>query len=650
MRLPSFDHRRFVIGLWHQGMIGLSLVLAFLLRFEFAIPRSEMQVFYRGLWAAWLVKIVVFYFLGLQQRWWWRFVGLVDLSRVLAANVLASAAFAVTSLVLIGPAFPRSIYCIDFLLCFLLTAGTRFAVPLYQEAVANGRSKDGDKGIVIYGAGVAGTMLLREIRANPRLGYKVIGFLDDDPKKRDATLMGVPVLGTGRHARRIVEHYKDSDSRVEEIIIAMPSAAGREAQVQEVLANCRAAGVPCKSIPSLGELLSGKARIAQIHALSLTDLLGREPIQLDEERVRSDIAGRSVLVTGAAGSIGSELCLQVARFHPRKLVALDQAESGLFKVDQEFREKFPSVDRVTEIGDIRDPRRVEEVIRRHGVDSIFHAAAYKHVPLMEFHVLEAVKNNILGTWNVAQAAHRNRVSNFLMISSDKAVNPTSVMGVTKRVAELIVSGMPREGTENGTNFVSVRFGNVLGSNGSVVPIFQSQIVAGGPVTVTHPEARRYFMTVREAVQLVLQASTMGKGSELFVLDMGEPIRIVDLARNMIRLSGLDPDKDIRIEFVGLRPGEKLYEELITEGENILPTYHDRIKIFQGPRVSSDLIESWIEELKTLVARDDEGEVLAHLKKMVPEYQPTANGSGAGGEGGNGQARVRVLRQVARGKA
>jgi FlaA1/EpsC-like NDP-sugar epimerase len=303
-----------------------------------------------------------------------------------------------------------------------------------------------------------------------------------------------------------------------------------------------------------------------------------------------------------------------------------------------------------EIGDIRDARKVEEVIRRHAVDSIFHAAAYKHVPMMEFHVMEAVKNNILGTWNVAQAAHRNRVSSFLMISSDKAVNPTNVMGATKRVAELIVSGMPRCGAGSGTKFVSVRFGNVLGSNGSVVPIFQAQIMAGGPVTITHPEARRYFMTVREAVQLVLQASTMGKGSEIFVLDMGEPIRIVDLARNMIRLSGLDPDKDIRIKFVGLRPGEKLYEELITEGENILPTYNEKIKIFQGPPVSPDLIKDWIAQMTRLVVQGDEYAVIAHLKTLVPEYHPAGVWSKVETEDRTDEVTSPALERLAEGKA
>ena len=647
---PLFDHRRLLIGLWHLAVIALSWMIAYLLQFDFSIPKSDKWLFYEGLWVALLVKTVVFYVSGLERRWSWRLVDMADLFPVLGANVFASLVFTTSGLILMGPAFPRSLYGIDFLLCFLLTAGTRFAVPLYQEAIVNGRSNNKGKGILIYGAGVAGSMLVREIRSNPALGYKLVGFLDDDPNKRDTILMGVPVLGTGREAARIVERFRKTGPRVEEIVIAMPSAAGRQVQIQEVMANCRAAGVPCKTIPSHGELLSGKARIAQIHDLSLTNLLGREPIQLDENRVRSGITERSVLVTGAAGSIGSELCLQVARLEPRKLVAFDQAESGLFKIEHELREKFPSVDMVAEIGDIRDARRLEEVIRRHAVDTIFHAAAYKHVPMMEFHVMEAVKNNILGTWNVVQAAHRNRLSSFLMISSDKAVNPTNVMGATKRVAELIVSGMPRCGAGGGTKFVSVRFGNVLGSNGSVVPIFQAQIMAGGPVTITHPEARRYFMTVREAVQLVLQASTMGKGSEIFVLDMGEPIRIVDLARNMIRLSGLDPDKDIRIEFVGLRPGEKLYEELITEGENILPTYNEKIKIFQGPPISPDLIKAWIAQMTRLVVQGDESAVIAHLKRLVPEYHPAGVWSKVETEDRTDEVTSPALERLAEGKA
>jgi FlaA1/EpsC-like NDP-sugar epimerase len=388
--------------------------------------------------------------------------------------------------------------------------------------------------------------------------------------------------------------------------------------MREALANCRITGVHCKTIPGFGELLKGKVLSAQIRDLAPGDLLAREPVRLDEDRIREHIADRVVLVTGAAGSIGSELCRQLAHQQPRKLIALDQAESELFKTDMKLRRCFPGIEIVAEIGDIQDLRRINGIFARHAIDSVFHAAAYKHVPMMEAHVAEAVKNNVVGTWNVASAASENGVSDFLMISSDKAVNPTNIMGMTKRVAEIIVSAMHSTGT--GTRFVSVRFGNVLGSNGSVVPIFQSQIEEGGPVTVTHPEVRRYFMTVREAVQLVLQASTMGKGSEIFVLDMGEPVRIVDLAKNMIRLSGLECGKDVEIRFTGLRPGEKLFEELMTEGENILPTYHEKVKIFRGHGTERYFVQHWFSELQRLLEEDDEQALIIHLQALVPEYQ------------------------------
>jgi FlaA1/EpsC-like NDP-sugar epimerase len=608
--------RRAVIWVFHLATIALSLAASFLLRFDFSIPPRELPLLYHAIWPALALKSLAFW-LARLDRGWWRFAGIADLYRVLVANVGASLAFTATVAITIGPAFPRSVYLIDLLLCFLALAGARFAMRLYYEAVARDVSESGSRGVLIYGAGAAGMTLVREIRANPSLGYRALGFLDDDPNKGDARLLGVPVLGAGRHVARIVDHYSNQHPRVEEIIIAMPSATGR--QMQEALANCRAAGVPCKTVPGIAEMLSRKELASQIRNLAVTDLLGREPIQLDEGMIRHAIAGRSVLVTGAAGSIGSELCRQVARFEPRRLIALDQAESDLFRIDLELRERFPRVPMYAEIADIRDRRSIEEAIQRHLVDSVFHAAAYKHVPLMEGHLWEAIRNNVLGTWNLVQAAHQNRVSDFLMISSDKAVNPTSVMGVTKRVAELLVSAMPA----NGTKFVSVRFGNVLASNGSVVPLFQAQIAAGGPVTVTHPEARRYFMTVREAVQLVLQASTMGRGSEIFVLDMGEPIKIVDLARNMIRLSGKTED-EIEIRFVGLRPGEKIFEELITEGESILPTYHNKIKIFQGPPVSLNSLEGWLPELEDLLEQRDEPGLVAHLKRLAPEYQPSSH--------------------------
>jgi FlaA1/EpsC-like NDP-sugar epimerase len=615
MSIPFLHYRRPLIAASHLGIVALSLLIAFWLRFEFQLDLVEVTFLNEALWIAIVVKMGVF-LAARFDRGWWRFVGIPDLIRVFFANVIASAIFAGVCLAVIGRQFPRSVYLIDFLVCFVLTGAARLAVRLYNEAVTFEISQTG-KGVLVYGAGTAGMMLMREIRSNPSLGYRVIGFLDDNVALRSAAFLNVPVLGEGREAAAIVDKYRNSSDRIEQIIIAMPSANGR--QMREALANCRAAGVPCKTIPGIAELLREQVLSTQIRNVSVDDLLGREQVRLEEDRIQQEIRGCSVLVTGAAGSIGSELCRQISRFQPGRLVLFDQAESELYKIHMELHDKFPSQEFHVELGDIRDHIRIGDVLERHSVDSIFHAAAYKHVPMMETHILEAVRNNIFGTWNLVKAACRNDVSNFVMISSDKAVNPTSIMGVTKRVAELIVAAAS-DGAAAGTKFVSVRFGNVLGSNGSVVPIFQSQIAAGGPVTVTHPEMNRYFMSIREAVQLVLQASTMGNGCELFVLDMGEPVKIMDLATNMIRLAGLIPGEDIEIRITGLRPGEKLFEELTTQSENIMATYHEKIKIFKGPRVDRERIEDWMEELNVLMASRDPLIVVDHLKKVVPEYR------------------------------
>jgi FlaA1/EpsC-like NDP-sugar epimerase len=413
---------------------------------------------------------------------------------------------------------------------------------------------------------------------------------------------------------------------VSEIVIAMPSASGRQMKV--AIANCRSAGVPFRTVPSLGELLEGTVLSSQLRPVSVNDLLSREPVHIDETAIGDAIAGHTVMVTGGCGSIGSELCRQLVRFHPGKLVIFDQAESEMFMLAMDLHTRHPSLNLATVLGDITRMPRVVEALEKHSVDVVFHAAAYKHVPLVESNLIEAVENNVIGTYNVAQAAHRHGLGKLVLISSDKAVNPSSMMGVTKRVAELILSAMPLDGGSRRSTFVSVRFGNVLASAGSVVQIFQRQIAAGGPVTITHPDMRRYFMSIPEAVQLVLQASAMGKGSEIFVLDMGEPVRIVDLARNMIRLAGLVPDEDIELRFTGLRPGEKLFEELQMEGEDMLPTYHEKIKIFRSEGPSPAALTQWLETLRFLLKQGGaQEEVKRHLIALAPTYQPKAAVSG-----------------------
>jgi len=589
---------------------------AYLLRFDFAIPKpivSELVV-------AIPVLIVAkgFVFLALRlYRSRWQMVGIADLIQLLQTNLIASTFFTMTGATVLKLNIPLSIYVLDFLLCFLLTTSARFLARVTRESFQSIRNKAGQNRILIYGAGSAGVTLLREIQSNPALGLHVAGFIDDDPKRVDSVILGVRVIGTGRDIAVLVKRASTRSRDIREVVIAMPSATGRE--MREALANCRSAGVACKTIPGLGELLTGKVLSAQVRTLAVTDLLGREPVQLDANLIKSKLTGRSVLITGGAGSIGAELCRQIAHFTPKCLVILDQAESDLFRIELELRQRHPGLRIIARVGDIRDASTVHEVMSRYSIFAVFHAAAYKHVPMMETNVIEALANNVVGTWNVAWAARRQGVETFLMISTDKAVRPTNVMGASKRAAELVVRSIGKSASLG--PYVSVRFGNVLGSNGSVVPLFQQQIAAGGPVTVTHPEMRRYFMTIPEAVQLVLQASAMGKDSEIFVLNMGEAVRISDLARNMIKLAGYEPDEDIEIQYIGTRPGEKLFEELVLEGEHILPTYHDKIKIFQAMDVESASVDAWMDELMRLLDLRQERALIHHLKRLVPEYQP-----------------------------
>jgi FlaA1/EpsC-like NDP-sugar epimerase len=388
----------------------------------------------------------------------------------------------------------------------------------------------------------------------------------------------------------------------------------------KILKQCHACGVECKTVPGLGDVIEERGLAGQIRDVAVEDLLGRTPVRLEQNQIRATLEGKVIMVTGAAGSIGSELCRQIARFQPAGIVGFEIAESPLFEIDREMRQCFPAILFHPEIGSIQNRARVDEVLRQYSPAVIYHAAAYKHVPLMEAHVFEAIENNVFGTHNLAVAAAEHGVEDFVMISSDKAVRPTNVMGATKRIAELLLLGLQN----GGTKYVAVRFGNVLGSNGSVIPIFKKQIAAGGPVTVTHPDMRRFFMTIPEACQLVLQAAVIGKGGQICVLDMGEPVKIVDLARNLILLSGLKPDEDIKIEFTGMRPGEKLYEELSTMLEDTAPTAHEKIRIFTGNGMPEGDMQSWLDSLDEICETRDVGGLVVALKEIVLDYSPSTH--------------------------
>jgi FlaA1/EpsC-like NDP-sugar epimerase len=463
---------------------------------------------------------------------------------------------------------------------------------------------------LIYGAGSAGLALLWEIEQNDSLMYDVIGLVDDDPAKASLMLRGKRVLGAGEDLAALAREHV-----ITKVLIAIPSATG--AQMARILRFALDAGVEYKMVPGLGDIVENAGLGKQLKDVAVEDLLGRKPVHLDQSSIRERIEGKVVMVTGAAGSIGSELCRQIACYNPLALVGFDMAETPLFLLDRELRKSFPHLAFHAEIGSITQPGALRHVMQSYHPSILYHAAAYKHVPMMEEHVFAAVENNIFGTWQVAQAAIACGVEDFVMISTDKAVRPASVMGATKRVAELVIGALQRASE---TKFVAVRFGNVLGSSGSVVPIFKEQIAAGGPVTVTHPEMSRYFMTVSEASQLVLQASAIGKGGEIFVLEMGEPVRIVDLARNLILLSGLQPERDIQIEFIGLRPGEKLNEELNMQDENLLPTSHMKIRRYGGiSNLDIHDLEAYLRQFQQIVDARDDARLIVLLQKLIPDY-------------------------------
>jgi FlaA1/EpsC-like NDP-sugar epimerase len=613
-RLGGISRRAVIrsILLWtlQPAMFAAAGVSAFLLRFDFGLPSAHLAHLWYALPIWILTKSLVFQAADLNRRGW-RYVSLPDLYRLFGANLIGSALGCAVIMFVAPAGFPRSIYAIDLILCFLGTSGMRLGVRMAVEFAREGHGNAERKNTLIYGAGDAGVILLREIRNNPKLSYRVLGFLDDQRDKWGLRIAGVPVLGGGSLVATLAAQFN-----IDMILIAIPSATG--AEMTRILELCHTARTECKTVPGLAEMIEQRGLAGQIREVSVEDLLGRIPVRLNEEQILSTLEGKVVLVTGAAGSIGSELCRQIARFRPAGIVGFEIAESPLFEIDREMRQTFPSVPFYPEIGSIQNCVRIDEVLSRHKPHAIFHAAAYKHVPLMEAHAFEAIENNIFGTYTVAAAAAKHGVEDFVLISSDKAVRPTNVMGATKRVAELLLHAL----RNSRTRYISVRFGNVLGSNGSVIPIFKKQIAAGGPVTVTHPEMRRFFMTIPEACQLVLQAAVLGESGQVCVLDMGQPVKIVELARNLILLSGLKPDEDIRIEFTGMRPGEKLYEELNTLLEDTVPTAHDKVRIFVGDGMPVGDIQNWLAEFREICTVRETGRLVLALKELVWDYNPS----------------------------
>ncbi|MGH7298435.1 MAG: polysaccharide biosynthesis protein [Polyangiaceae bacterium] len=604
------------------SVLGIAYVASYLLRFEGHVPVVMVRTL-----ATTLPYVLAFQY-GLMlsfgvHKLAWRYVGLPDVRRIgsviLAAAVALLATRLVTGLLLrSAPWVSRAVIPIGIILSFAVLSflgivGVRVLRRMLserQEVHHRARSERQAVPTMLIGAGRAGVLVAKEIIARPDIGIVAVGFLDDDHAKIGTLMHGIQVLGT---TEELGEHCAKLGAT--QALITMASASGKD--IRRIVQQCEKHGVPVKIVPGLFEIVGGKVNLSRIRPVAIEDLLGREPVTLDQDAILRVVRGRSVLVTGAGGSIGSELCRQISRFSPRELVLVEHAENNLFAIERELRDRFPEVTLRAYVGDVRDATRMASVFAERRPSVVFHAAAHKHVPMMEANPGEAIKNNVLGTKLIAEIADEYGVSEFVMISTDKAVNPSSVMGASKRAAEIVVQALSQRSS---TRFVAVRFGNVLGSTGSVVPIFQEQIARGGPVTVTHPQMERYFMTIPEACQLVLEAAAMGKGGEIFVLDMGKPVRILDLARDVIALSGLREGEDIEIQFTGIRPGEKLSEELSLAEEGVERTRHPKVFIGRIRPHPWDHVVQRVSEL-AVVAEDGNGErVRASIRQLVPEYR------------------------------
>jgi FlaA1/EpsC-like NDP-sugar epimerase len=593
------------------GLIALAWYLAFTLRFDQGVPRYYDTLFRRTILIVVAIKLVVFVLFRFYDRWW-RYVSIRDMwsavRGVTAASLVASLTvyfFAPVAQVRL----PRSVAVMDWLLLLGLIAGTRLLARSVIERPGTGRLVARGKEVLVVGAGDAGQLTIREMQRNRQLGYTPIGLIDDDPRKKNLRIHGVRVLGTTEELAHILR-----DNRPDEVLIAIPSGSG-EAR-QRIVTVTRQNNVPVKTLPGLYELISGETDLTtQIRPVQVEDVLGREPVEVDLETSASYLQNETVLVTGAGGSIGSELCRQIARLGPQRLILADQGETALFEIERELVDERGFAACIPVLADVKSRTKMRQVFDRYRPSIVFHAAAYKHVPLMEANPLESVRNNALGTRILAEVAVEFGAERFLLVSTDKAVNPKTVMGQSKALCEWIVEAYgARE--DIATRFVAVRFGNVLGSSGSVIPIFRRQIANGGPVTVTHPEMTRYFMTIPEAASLVIQAGAIGGRGDVFVLDMGDPVRILDLAKQMVRLSGKEPDRDIAVAIVGTRPGEKLHEELWGAGETAVSTSHPKIMRVSGPTVDALWLQDELAELERLVRDGETLEVVSRLATMM----------------------------------
>jgi FlaA1/EpsC-like NDP-sugar epimerase len=595
----------------------LMIVVSVLGSFALRLPLGPLFIYYlpQATWMfslALIIKPIIYFSFGLYRRVW-AYASTRELKLITAAVTTASVAVSLTVILLaslrVYTGFPRSVLAIDWLLSLLAVGGLRFALRLLAESRSTGvDTQRRGRRVLIVGAGDAGALVVREMQKNPQLNLSPVCFVDDDSSKQKQHIHDVPVEGTLDDIGRLVDAR-----RIQEVIIAIPSAPGRV--IRQVTESCRRKGVHFRTMPGIYELIGGKINVGRLREVEITDLLRRAPVQIDENLIGTSLSGRRVLVTGAGGSIGRELCRQVARWGPTDLTLLGHGENSVFETLLDLEESFPSLPLHTMIADVRDPDRLANIFDGFRPQVVFHAAAHKHVPLMEANVEEAITNNVIGTRNVVEVALNFEVERLVMISTDKAIRPTSVMGATKRMSELLVLDAAQRSSRA---FSVVRFGNVLGSRGSVIPLFNRQIASGGPVTITHPDMKRYFMTIPEAVHMVLQASAMGKGGEVFVLKMGEQIRILDLAEDLIRLSGLEPEKDVEIVFTGIRPGEKLSEDLWDQWARFEPTAHaDILRLVDEDILSSQALSRAVNELAYLAGEGDVDGIIHLLDKTIP---------------------------------